>query len=273
MQPTAEGNGMKDAWESGDPYERFMGRWSRLVAHQFLQWLSPAAGLKWIDVGCGTGALSEAVLHDASPAELIAIDQSDGFIRDVQERLGGSIRGKVGNALDLPLEDSTADCAVSGLVLNFIPDPIAALAEMRRATVDDGTVAVYVWDYAGKMEFLNCFWDAAIALDPKAASRHEARRFPNANPQALKAQFDAAGLVDVVSAPVEIATHFSDFNDYWEPFNGGQGPAPTYLQSLDETDRKSLRDALVEQLPFHADGSLLLTARAWAVKGTVPSQQ
>lgn len=261
---------MKDAWESGDPYEYFMGRWSRLVAQPFVDWLAPESGLKWLDVGCGSGSLSEVIINGYEPAELIAIDQSEGFVNAAQQRLGDRAECRVGNALDLPLENESLNISVSGLVLNFIPDPVKALTEMQRVTVPGGSVAVYVWDYAGTMEFLTHFWDAAGKLDPAASGLHEGLRFPDSNADGLKNLFQKAGFDDIETAPITIDTRFTGFDDYWKPFLGGQGPAGAYVQSLDEADREQLREALFETLPARADGSITMVARAWAVKGRVP---
>lgn len=258
---------MKDSWESGNQYEYYMGRWSRLVAQSFLDWLSPSTGLKWLDVGCGSGALSEAIINNHKPAELIAIDQSEGFVKTAQERLGNIARCRVGNALALPLEDSSVNVTVSGLVLNFISEPEKALDEMKRVTSSDGFVAVYIWDYAGKLDFLTHFWDVAVKLDPKALSLHEGKRFRDSNAEVLKDLFENAGFSEVEIAPIEIETHFRDFYDYWKPFLGGQGPAPTFVLSLDESERNKLRDELFEVLPIQTDGSIPMSARAWAVKG------
>lgn len=257
---------MKDSWESGDPYEYYMGRWSSLVARSFINWLSPSSGLKWLDVGCGTGALSEIVITNHSPAELIAIDQSDGFVNTVRKRLGSRAQYRVGSALALPLEDSSVNITISGHVLNFLAEPEKALAEMKRVTGPGGTVAAYVWDYAGKMDFLRHFWDAAVELDTKALNLHEGSRFPISNAEILKELFEKTGFVEAEIIPIEIDTHFHDFSDYWEPFLGGQGPAPTYVLSLDESARNKLRHILFERLPIQADGSIHMVARAWAAR-------
>jgi len=259
--------GVKDSWKSVDPYEYFMGRWSRRIAHPFLDWLSPAHGLRWLDVGCGSGALSETILNHCVVAELTAVDQSDEFVRDIQKRLGKLARCRVGDATALPAENDSVDYTVSGLVLNFISEPIRALAEMKRVTTASGTVAIYVWDYTGKMDFLNKFWDTVVKLDPTASTLHEGYRFPDSTAKALTVLFEDAGFVNIESAPLDIVTHFRDFDDYWKPFLGGQGPAPTYLMSLEESNRQRLREALVDCLPIQDDGSIQLRARAWAVKG------
>lgn len=260
---------MKDSWQSGDPYEYYMGRWSKLVAESFVDWVSPKAGLRWLDVGCGSGALSEVVISKYHPEVIIAIDQSEGFVNTAQERLGPKAKCKVGDALSLPVEDSSIDMAVSGLVLNFIPEPEKALAEMRRVTTNGGTVAAYIWDYAGEMDFLNYFWDVAVELNPNAANLHEGHRFAKSNAEELSAAFVRVGFAEVETAPVEISMNFTDFDDYWKPFLGGQGPAPTYVLKLENSERQKLREALMRRLPVKEDGSILLSARAWAVKGVV----
>ena len=209
---------MKDSWKSGDPYEYFMGRWSSLAARGFLDWLSPGHGLKWLDVGCGPGALSEAVIHGFGPAKLTAIDQSERFVRTAQRRLGGKAICRVGNAVDLPVEDCSVDLTVSGLVLNFISDVDDALAEMKRVTATGGTVAIYVWNYAGRMDFLQKFWEAAAELRNEASALNEAKRFSDYNSEALMKIFSEAGFDQVITAPIEIDTHFADFDDYWKPF-------------------------------------------------------
>ncbi|HVO42214.1 MAG TPA: hypothetical protein VMT34_06315, partial [Aggregatilineales bacterium] len=134
-------------------------------------------------------------------------------------------------------------------------------------TRSGGTVAVYVWDYAGKMQFMRHFWDAATALDPTAYDRDEGRRFPVCRPEPLQQLWQAAGLNDVEVRPIDISTDFRDFDDYWTPFLGGQGPAPAYAMSLSEERRAALRERIRVGLPFAVDGSIPLVARAWAVRG------
>jgi len=246
-----------------------MGRWSKLVAEKFVDWLSPKSGLCWLDVGCGSGALSEAIVNGHNPAMVIAIDQSEGFVRTAQQRLGNKVSCRVGNAMSLPLDDATINIAVSGLVLNFIPEPEKALSEMQRVTRQGGTVAVYIWDYAGKMEFLKYFWDVAEELNPDASALHEGRRFPDSNAEQLIKTFNHVGFSEIDATPIEIVTHFTGFDDYWKPFLGGQGPAPTYVGKLDEPERSNLREMLAKKLPVNEDGSISLSARAWATKGIV----
>jgi hypothetical protein len=160
---------------------------------------------------------------------------------------------------------------VSGLVLNFVPDRPAALAEMARVSSRGGTIAAYVWDYAEGMELMRFFWDAARALDPAAATIDEGVRFPVCRPEALAGLFAEAGLQGTEVTAIDVPTPFTSFDDYWRPFLGGQGPAPAYAMSLDEGARARLRDRLRQRLPAAADGSIALTARSWAVRATVPA--
>jgi SAM-dependent methyltransferase len=173
----------------------------------------------------------------------------------------------VADARALPQPARSVDVVVSGLALNFIPQPEIALAEMTRVARPGGTVALYVWDYAGRMELVRRFWDAAVALDPRASALDEGRRFPICHPAALEAHLRGAGLLEVESRAIEVPTRFRDFDDYWSPFLGGQGPAPGYAMGLDEDRRSALRERIRRSLPIAADGSIALVARAWAVRG------
>jgi hypothetical protein len=152
-------------------------------------------------------------------------------------------------------------------VLNFVPQPEKMVAEMVRVVTRAGMVALYVWDYAGKMQLMRHFWNAAIALNPAAHDLDEGRRFPICKPDALKELFHQAGLNQVETCPLEVETHFKDFDDYWNPFLGGQAPAPGYCMSLSEERRAQLRERIRASLPFALDGSIPLVARAWGVKG------
>jgi len=260
---------ISDTWDRGSPYEQYVGRWSRQVAPAFLSWLGVADGRRWVDVGCGTGALSAAILDRCAPSAITGIEPSEGFLKTARENLAGRATLQQGSATEIPLDDASADVVVSGLVLNFVPDTHAALLEMARVTGKGGTVAAYVWDYAGKMELMRHFWDAAVALDPAAAKLDEGVRFPLCQPEALSACFAKAGLKDIGVNAIDIPTPFADFDDYWQPFLGGQGPAPGYAMALDEPARSRLRDRIAQRLPAKADGSIALTARAWAVRSTV----
>lgn len=260
-----------DPWLSGDPYERYMGRWSRQTAPRFVAWLGLPAAQRWLDVGCGTGALCTAILAHAAPSSVVGVEPSQGFLDKARLQLADRADLRRGSAAALPLEDGAVDATVSGLMLNFAPDAPAALAEMTRVTARGGTVAAYVWDYAGGMQLIRHFWDAAVALDPLAAAFDEGVRFPLCQPRPLADLFARAGLADVEVAALDIDTPFTGFDDFWQPFLGGQGPAPGYAMGLDEAARARLCTALRDRLPMQADGTLALTARAWAARGRVPA--
>jgi SAM-dependent methyltransferase len=260
-----------DAWQAGDRYEAYMGRWSRQVAPRFLDFVGASAGQDWLDVGCGTGALSSAILARCNPKSLIAIDQSEGFVALARSTIPDErARFQVGDAQSLPVEAASRDIIVSALVLNFVPDKDKALREMKRAIRPGGTIAFYVWDYpGGGMELMRAFWTAAAALDPAAKDLAEDRRFPFCTPDGLTALAKAAGLRQVDCVPIEVPTVFRDFEDYWRPFTLGAGPAPGYCVSLAPDARERLKQKLSDSLPRGNDGSIALKARAWALKAVI----
>jgi SAM-dependent methyltransferase len=261
-------------WNSADAYEPYVGRWSRLVAREFLAWLNVPRESRWLDIGCGTGALGQTILELTEPAAVLCIDPSEQFIAHAQKHVAGArVRFETGDARSIPVADGTFDAVVSGLMLNFVPAPEQpqAASEMRRAARPGGTVAAYVWDYAGKMELMRYFWDAAVALDPASEQVDEGPRFPICQPGPLESLFRDIGLIDVEVRSIDVPTVFRDFDDYWTPFLAGMAPAPAYAKSLSEDRRNALRDRIHAHLPVRPDGSIHLTARAWAVRGTVPS--
>jgi SAM-dependent methyltransferase len=259
---------VQDVWAVGDAYEAYVGRWSRRVAEAFLHWLDVPAGRHWLDVGCGTGALTATVLTVADPAQIVGVDPSEGFLANARAQIV-DLRASfcAGDAQSLPLPDRRFDAVVSGLALNFVPDPRRAAAEFARVATSGGVAAAYVWDYAEGMAMMRHFWDAATALDPVAAELDEGRRFPLCRPESLRGLWADAGLDEVTVQAIEAPTVFADFDDYWRPFLGGQGPAPGYVMSLTEEHRRALRDLLRARLPTDLDGSIPLTTRAWAVRG------
>lgn len=261
---------MSDTWSSGLSYDAFVGRWSRRLAPGLVAWAGVPPGARVLDVGCGTGALTEALLA-TRPSSLVGVDLSPAFVEEARRRHGAAgARFEVADAREIPLPDASVDVAASALVLNFVPEPPRMLREMRRVLAPGGALAVYVWDYAeGGMEMLRRFWDAAVALDPRAAPLDEARRFAHVCAEApLRRLVEEAGFLDVRTRALVLPTPFAGFEDYWSPFLGGQGPAPTYLASLEPKARDALRDEVRRRLPVRPDGSVLLQARAWAVKGT-----
>jgi SAM-dependent methyltransferase len=260
-----------DAWRAGDRYEAYMGRWSRQIAPLFLDWLGAGDDLDWLEIGCGTGALSAAILARCNPKSLTAVEPSESFIATARAAIADRRAAfEVGDAQALALETASRDMVVSALMLNFVPDKLNALSEMKRVARAGGTVGLYVWDYpGGGVEFMRAFWVAAAALDPAAVDLAEDRRFPFCTPVGLKELVSDAGMVRVDCRPIDVPTVFTDFEDYWRPFTLGAGPAPGYCSSLDPEARQRLRDKLNGTLPRREDGSIPLKARAWAIKAAV----
>lgn len=255
-------------WSDGGAYETYVGRWSRLVAREFLVWLDAPAHADWLDIGCGAGALTQTILALAAPASVRGIDLSPDFITFARMHTADPRASfAVGDAQALPEPDVACDVCVSGLALNFVPRPEQAATEFARVVRPDGIVAVYVWDYAGEMQLMRHFWDAAVALDAAARPLDEGTRFPLCAPDALARLFAQAGLRQVETRAIDVPTVFRDFDDYWTPFLSGQGPAPGYVVSLGEKQRVALRESLRSRLPVASDGTIALVARAWAVKG------
>lgn len=259
---------MPDRWGAAKDYEYFMGRWSRFLAPKFLEWARVPSEGDVLDVGCGTGSLSKALLNRGAQS-VTGIDPSPAYVEYANARVGrtGKATFRVGSAMDLPFPDNGFRAAVSSLVLNHVPDPARAAREMRRVTITGGVVAGCVWDYTGKMEMLRAFWDAAASLDPDARDLDEGSRSPICRPENLKSLLREASFSDVETNHLDVPFAFSNFDDYWKPFLGGQGPAGAYVVGLSEKDRDELRERLSSNLKRRGDGRIALTSRAWAVKG------
>jgi SAM-dependent methyltransferase len=259
---------MNDRWLAGDAYEAYMGRWSRLLAPQFLAWLHPPAGAHWLEIGCGTGALTAAIVSLCDPRSVVAQDPSDAFVEHASASLTDPrVTFVPPGAGALPTRDGGFHLAVSALVLNFLPAPHDTIAALRQRLRAGGTVAACVWDYAGGMEFLRVFWDEVTSVDSRAAALDEGRRFPLCSPSALRGLFEETGLVQIETGAIEVETRFSGFDDYWEPFLRGTGPAPALVASLEPAARDDLRERLRRRLQPAPAGGLRLRARAWCVRG------
>jgi trans-aconitate methyltransferase len=260
---------MNDSWGSGIAYEKFMGRWSTLLAHKFLTWFDIAPSRTWLDVGCGTGSLTRLILESYQPKEIIAIDSSSDFISHAQHSITHpSVHFKVGLAQSLELDSKSIDVVVSGLVLNFVPEPKDAILEMLRVTKPGGKIGIFLWDYANGMQMMRYFWDAAVELNNNAREHDSGVRFPICQKGQLESLVREVGLQQVEATAIEINTVFQNFDDYWQPFLGKVGSPSSYVSSMNPENRQKLEDKLRKSLPIAEDGSISLIARAWAVKGT-----
>lgn len=247
-----------------------MGRWSRHLAPRFVSWLRIPGGVHWLDVGCGTGALANAICCHADPASVVGCDPAPPFIefarRNSQDERVTYVAAGTGN---LPRRTGGYGSITSLLALNFFPEPEAAVHEMQSLGASGGTVSACVWDYADGMQFLRCFWDAATAVDSAARELDEGNRFPLCHPDALTDLFHTGGLRAVRCEPIEIPTVFASFDDYWQPLLGGTGPAPSYVASRDADHRAALAQTIERKLQRSSDARIALTARAWVVRGNV----
>lgn len=255
-------------WGAAHTYDQYMGRWSRRVAPLFVQWLAAPRGGRWVDLGCGTGALSASIVAFCEPTSVLGLDTAESFVQTAAREVpAGTFR--VGDALATGLPDASFDAAVSGLVLNFVRDPEHALREMRRLVRPGGVVAVYVWDYAGHMQIMRRFFDGARRVDPGAAAYDDGVNAPVCRPDPLRRALAGAGLEQIDVTALDLTAAFGDFEDYWTPFLGGTGSAPKYVASLDDPARQRVREAVRALLPTGPDGEILLAVRAWAARGTV----
>jgi SAM-dependent methyltransferase len=259
-----------DSWSAGTTYEDFMGRWSRELARLFVLWLDVGSGLHWLDVGCGTGALTAAICETADPASVMGCDPSESFVEFARENQRDERASfSVARAGSLPKRVDGYGSITSSLALNFFPEPESAIKDMCRSAAPRANISACVWDYSGGMQFLRYFWDQVSSFDSAASDLDEGKRFPICRPEPLEKLFLNAGLGDVRCEPIEIITQFVDFDDYWRPFLGGTGPAPSYIAALSDAKRSEFSRDLDRRLPKQPDGSITLTARAWAVSGTL----
>ena len=253
-------------------YERFMGRWSQLLAPRFVTFAGIKNGQRVLDVGTGTGSAAAAVEASMPASEIVGIDPSQAFIVHAQKHAKSArAHFEVGDAQALKFKDASFDQTLALLVMNFIPDHGKAIAEMRRVTRPQGTVSACVWDYDSGMQMLRFFWDEAIALDPAIEPKDE-RHMKLSHRGQLGELWKKAGLTNVQEAPLVIDQAYSSFNDYWEPFTKGAGPGGAYVVALPQDRRQQLEARMRKRLlGDRQDGPFMLTARAWCVRGDVPN--
>lgn len=254
-----------------EAYERFMGRWSSMLAPQLVQFTDLPDGGRVLDVGTGSGSLAFAIARRNPHCQVFGIDTSRQYVGRAEKTnpFPDRVKFEVGDAQHLPFSDSMFENSLSMLVFNFIPDRKNALAEMMRATRPGGRVSAAVWDYGQGMEMLRAFWDCAVKIDP-SAERFDERNMPLCREGELPDFWIEGGLEQVEGQPLKITMQFESFADYWEPFLLGQGPAGAYVRKIDDRQQEAVRGELKRRLGLEAeDVPFSLPARAWAVKGTV----
>jgi SAM-dependent methyltransferase len=274
MAMSASNLGQNAIFSEAQAYERFMGRWSRQLAPLLVRFAAVRDGDTLLDVGSGTGALAAALTAAAPSGRVVGIDPTASYVALAQAgQQGARVRFQVGDAQRMDFANATFDRTLSLLVVNFIPDANKAVEEMKRVTRGGGTVSAAVWDYGEGMEMLRVFWDEAIAVTPASDGRDE-RHMPFCRRGELAALWRRHGLLDVVEEGLTIETQFTSFVDYWAPFLEKQGPAGAYVAVLSESERNQLEGRLRKRLLGEGpDRAFVLHARAWAVRGIVPSSR
>lgn len=253
---------------SADAYDRHVGRWAPPLAAALIAYARVQPGMRALDVGCGTGGLTTALAERLGAASVSAADPSEPFAEACRARLPG-VDVVVAPAEALPFADHTFDAALSQLVVNFMDDAHAGVRQMARVTRSGGVVAACVWDYAGGMTLLRAFWEAAREIDPDgAAQADEGAVMRWCGEGDLAGLWRDAGLTDVRSAALDVRASYAGFEDLWEPFLGGVGPAGAFCVSLEADRRAALHDAYRRRLGVGED-PFELTARAWAAAGVV----
>jgi len=255
-------------FDDGEAYEDFMGRWSRLAGDAFLDWLSPAPGLRWLDVGCGNGAFTELLVDRCAASQVQGIDPSGEQLAFARKRLAraGNVGLRIGSAMELPFADGTFDAVASALVIFFVPEPAGAVAEMARVIRPGGGVCAYAWDLPGGGFPYAALHDAMASLgqEPPWPPHAEAARL-----EALRQLWTDAGLVDVETTEVTVQRRFADFESWWATARKGPVFAPR-LAGLAGGNIELLKSRVRERLPVAADGSITCSGRANAVRGRRP---
>jgi SAM-dependent methyltransferase len=245
---------------AAEAYDRYMGRYSALLSPQFAELAGVRDGQRVLDVGCGPGALTAELVQRVGPAAVAAVDPSESFVAAARER-HPEVSVQRASAERLPFPDDAFDAALAQLVVHFMADPGAGVAEMRRVTRGDGVVAACVWDHAGGQGPLSAFWDVARELDPDV---DDESRLVGAREGDLTRLFEAAGLRDVEETALSVSLEHPTFEEWWEPFTFGVGPAGAYVAKLDPERQARLREACRSALP---DAPFVLMPRAWTARG------
>ena len=256
--------------EGYDNYEAFMGRWSRQIAVQFLDWLETANDLVWLDVGCGAGMLSQTLNQRCTPKSVVGVDPSETYIDVARAHAANTnISFKVGDAQDLPFDDGAFDVVVSGLMIKFVPDKLRAVSEMKRVARPNSQIALYDWDLEHSMNMTRHFWQAVAEVAPELTEGRATDRPPMKETSTVAEKFREAGLNNVEECKFSFTARFTDFDDYWYPMTHNVQNVGRFYQTLSDDHRTAIRDRVQKILPIAVDGSISFQSQASAIKGRV----
>jgi len=255
-------------FSDGKAYERLMGRWSRVIGEQFVDWIAAPRGSRWADVGCGNGAFTQTLIERCAPSAVSALDPSEGQITYARTRAGTELAEfRVGDSQALPYKDNEFDAAVMALVIAFVPEPAKAVAEMVRVVRPGGVVAAYMWDMLGGGSPTTPLHIAFKKLELGAAMPPSVEA---SRADAMREYWAAAGLQSIETEVLRITVSYTDFDDFWDSFNVPSGPQGLLMQALAPEKRNELRETVRAQLKADTSGRISYEAFANAVKGRVP---
>ncbi|MGY9018539.1 MAG: class I SAM-dependent methyltransferase [Alphaproteobacteria bacterium] len=249
-------------------YDDFMGRWSRQVATQFLDWIEVERGLRWLDVGCGAGMLAQTVIKNCAPSSVTGADPLEkSIVAAKQHPDNKNIQLEIGDAQDLPFEDSKFDAVISGLMIKFVPDKVKAICEMKRVVRPGSVIALYDWDMDSNMNTTRHFWEAVADIIPEREEDRTTDRTPMTEIDSIAKTFEAAGVKAVQQSTISFTTRFRNLDDYWNPITRNSQNVGRFYQTMTEEQQGAIHEQLKQSLPFADDGSISFESRAVAVKG------
>jgi trans-aconitate methyltransferase len=256
------------SWDDTKGYELYVGRWSRFISKDFIYWLKPDAGLEWLEVGCGTGALTSAILEKANPKQITAIDKSGSYIKQAMSDIIADNVIFLERGFESLPSNETFDIITSGLVLNFLPDIKDSFQQMANKLKPAGQLSAFVWDYAGHYQPMRHFWDAAKEVSPIAQKFDAGVKFSICNEIKLTDLFQSAGLTNIRFTTLERIATFQSFDDYWLPIASAQGSVTEFMSSLNDPQTQKLKELLKQRLPIAINGEIKLIINALAIAGT-----
>jgi SAM-dependent methyltransferase len=258
----------RESWNDSNAYDLYVGRWSRLIAEDFLHWLQPPPNVSWLEVGCGTGSLTTEILDRTSPSRVLAIDKSDAYLTKARTQIASPLVSFFKTDLSDLHVGAEFDYITSGLVLNFLPDVEEKLECMIQYLRTGGSISAFVWDYAGHYQPMRIFWDAAKTLYREAAKFDAGIKYPLCTEGSLKALFEAVDLSNIRFRKIERIATFRDFDDYWLPIASAQGSVSEFLGTLSEDKKNDLKTSVKSKLPMALNGEIKLILSALAIEGT-----